>query len=136
METLIAIVGGGVGVLGLLIAWLTYKKTFMSEHKEEREHLIIQFRATQRLSRQVQDELNAYAILHDAYGKEIFPNVTYQAYINAMHDTYSYNLSEELLQKVSNEKLPKLILQSMTKSLESQFEALLQIQTSLKMISP
>jgi hypothetical protein len=46
-------IGITIGILGLLIAWFTYQKTFLDKPKEEMEHLKIQFRATQTTSMEV-----------------------------------------------------------------------------------
>jgi len=44
-----------IGILGLLIAWFTYQKTFLDKPKEEIEHFTIQFRATQTTSLKVRN---------------------------------------------------------------------------------
>ncbi|HET9055786.1 MAG TPA: hypothetical protein VFN30_02950 [Chitinophagaceae bacterium] len=122
-----------IGIAGLLIAWLTYKKTFLSEPKEEKEHLLAQFLATQKISNQTKKNLIEFATANNAFDKELFPEVTYQSYITKMETSYNENLSDELFEKLKKMKLSKSNILSMTKSLERQFEALLQINTQVEL---
>jgi hypothetical protein len=118
-----------IGVLGLLIAWFTYQKTFLDKPKEEIEHFLVQFKATQSTSIKVRNQLIAMVETQDIGEDEIFKGVTFNTYIKLMKETYDKNLSDELLSNVLGMNPSKVILKSMTDSLEKQLAELIQLET-------
>lgn len=124
-----------IAIAGLIIAWLTYKKTFYPKLKEEKEHLMVQFRATQTISNQVRENLEKLAEQNNWYDQELFPNITYRQYLDQMKSSYENSLSEQTFEKIQNGNFTKSIILSMTRSLEQQFEALqlMKTQTEIKL---
>ncbi|WP_199119227.1 hypothetical protein [Pedobacter sp. ASV28] len=122
-----------IAVIGLLIAWFTYQKTFLAKPKEEIENFIVHFRATQTMSKQVQQKLADFANANEAWDMDIFPNITYRMYIEAMKQAYGYNLSDQLLQKTLEAKPTKTLITSMTKSLETQLDELSRLDSRITM---
>jgi len=122
-----------IGIIGLLIAWFTYQKTFLAKPKEEKEHLLSLFYATQKISKQVQEDLTQYAVQYNTLGIELYPGITYDIYISSMKDAYNTNLSDDLYNKIKNEKLTKSVISSMAKSLEKQLESLQLMQSEINM---
>lgn len=120
-----------IGVLGLLIAWFTYQKTFLDKPKEEIEHLIIQFRATQSTSLKVRNQLIELVNSQNIGENEIFSGVTFNTYIKLMTETYDKNLSDELLENTLKLNPSKAILKSMTNSLEKQLAELIQTENMI-----
>ena len=94
----------------------------------------IQFKATQRLSLQVQEELRKFIEKYDAGDQFLMPGITYQAYLAQMERSFDENLSDRLLKEVESLKPSDYTIDSMLKSLETQFEALSQIDTQLRTI--
>ena len=94
----------------------------------------IQFKATQKLSLQVQAELREFIEKYNAENQFLMPGITYQAYLAQMERSFNENLSDRLLEKVESLKPSDSTIDSMLKSLETQFEALLQIDTQLRTI--
>lgn len=123
-----------LAILGLLIAWLTYKKTFFSEPIEEKEHLLVQFRATQTLSIQVRQLLEEFTIINNCQHEQMFPGISYQTYISKMESSYQENLSDALYDRILNGKLPKHILLSMGRSLEKQYEDLSKMKIQFELL--
>lgn len=107
---------------------------FYLKPKEKFSHLKIQFRATQRLSLQVQAELREFIEKYDAEDQFLMPGITYQAYLAQMEKSFDENLSDRLLKEVESLKPSDYTIDSMLKSLETQFEALSQIDTQLRTI--
>ncbi|TXN37416.1 hypothetical protein FVB32_03790 [Flagellimonas hymeniacidonis] len=124
-----------IGVLGLVIAWLTFKYTFFSKPTEELNHLKLQFRSNQKLSQEVQKALESYIIDANAADDYIFPNITFLNYLTEMKESYDNNLSDKLYDELTKLNLPKSTILSMTKSLETQFSALLETQTALRLLN-
>lgn len=122
-----------IGLLALIIAILTFKFSFFRKPKEELEHLKIQFRTTQNLSIKVQKELAIYITKNNASNEVLFGNVTCSVYLTKMKESFEKNLSDKLFNNLDELKLTKSIILSMTKSLEEQFNALLQVQTFLEL---
>lgn len=124
-----------IGIVGLLIAWFTYQKTFLSKPKEEIENFLLHFRSTQSMSKKVQTKLKEYAEMNNAWDKDMFPNITFAKYIDTMKESYEKNLSDKLIKDILNEKSSKSIIISMTKSLEAQLEALNILDAQINLIS-
>lgn len=123
-----------IGISALLVAIFTLKLQFFSRPKEELEHLQIQFKATQRLSLQVQKELEQFIFEYHVGENEIFSGVRYKDYLAEMKKSFRENLSDEIFNRAISFKLSKSNIYSMTKSLETQFEALSQIHINLTLL--
>jgi len=123
-----------IGILTLLVAIFTLKLQFFSKPKEELEYLQIQFKATQKLSLQVQNELEQFIFEYCAGENEIFPGVRYKDYLAKMKESFKENLSDEVYNRVISLKLSKSNINSMAKSLETQFTALSQIHVNLTLL--
>ncbi|QNN44490.1 hypothetical protein [Pedobacter roseus] len=120
-----------IGILGLLIAWFTYQKTFLDKPKEEIEHFTIQFRATQTTSVKVRNDLTKLSKEYGMGSSELFPGTTIDRYIILMTDSYEKNLSDELLTKILETKPSRSLLKSMTSSLEKQLAELITLETGI-----
>lgn len=130
----IKIMGIVISIIGVLIAGWAIKLQFFSKPQEELDHLKLQFRTTQKLSLQVQKELEDMIIQYNGWYREMFPNITYGAYLEEMKSSYKKNLSDELLNNIVSLNPTKSTIMSMIKSLETQFEALNQIQSQLNIL--
>ncbi|RFZ91880.1 hypothetical protein D0C36_10545 [Mucilaginibacter conchicola] len=117
-----------IGILGLIVAGLTYKKTFLEKPKAELEHLVLQFKMTQRKSIEVRTKLREYAEEHQAYSKELFSGITIGSYLIMLEESYNKNLNDDLLMQIKELNPSKLILDSMNKSLGDQVNALIQVE--------
>lgn len=123
-----------IAILGLIIAWLTFKYSFLSKPKEEFNHLKLQFRTNQKLSQEVQKQLENYIVKANAGDDFLLPNVTFKNYLTEIKEAHSENLSDKLYNQLDNLDLPKSAILSMTRSLETQFNGLLEIQTKLRLL--
>ena len=123
-----------IAILGVIVAVITFIYQFHLKPKEKLSHLKIQFKATQRLSLQVQEELRKFIEKYDAGDQFLMPGITYQAYLAQMERSFDENLSDRLLKEVESLKPSDYTIDSMLKSLETQFEALSQIDTQLRTI--
>lgn len=123
-----------IGILGVVIAILTFGLQFFSKPKEEFNHLKIQFKATQKLSLQVQSELEQYIIKYDAENKYMFSGMTYKACLTEMRRSFKENLSDEIFNKIESLKLSKTNINSMNESLKTQYSALSQIHSQLRIM--
>lgn len=121
-------------IIGVVIAIITFIYQFHLKPKEKLSHLKIQFKATQRLSLQVQEELREFIEKYDAEDQFLMPGITYQAYLAQIEKSFDENLSDRLLKEVESLKPSDYTIDSMLKSLETQFEALSQIDTQLRTI--
>ncbi|MCD0490590.1 hypothetical protein LPB86_20295 [Pedobacter sp. MC2016-14] len=118
-----------IGILGLLIAWFTYKKTFLDKPKEEIEHLTIQFKATQATSMKVRNNLIKLSTEYGLGSSELFSGMTIDHYIKLMTDSYEKSLNDKLLTEMLALKPSKSMLRSMISSLEKQHAELMTLET-------
>lgn len=123
-----------ITIIGVVLAIIPIIYQFYLKPKEKFSHLKIQFRATQRLSLQVQAELREFIEKYDAEDQFLMPGITYQAYLAQMEKSFDENLSDRLLKEVESLKPSDNTIDSMLKSLETQFEALSQIDAQLRTI--
>jgi len=121
-----------IGVIGIAIALLTFWYSFHRKPTEELDHLKVQYKSTQQLSKELQIELENYINKTNSWDAPLFPNISYGSYLTEMKESYKKNLSDDLYNKLDSLNLTKPIIQSMTKSLETQFNALQQIQIALR----
>ena len=124
-----------LAVIGVVIAIIALKKDHYSKPKEELSHLILQFEMTKTLSEKVQQEVHTYIENNSASEQFLFPGITFKKYLSMMKDNYNQSLTSEMSNNLKNLPLTKPNIESMTKSLETQFEALQQVQNLLKTLS-
>ncbi|MFT7901307.1 hypothetical protein VBY74_15140 [Tenacibaculum ascidiaceicola] len=122
-----------IGVIGVLIAMLTFWYSFYRKPNDELEHLKAQYKSTQQLSKELQVELENYIKKTNSWDTPLFPNISYGSYLIEMKESYKENLSDDLYNKLDTMNLTKPIIKSMVNSLETQFNALQQIQIVLRM---
>lgn len=131
METIFTILGLIIASVGLCYAIKTYNAQFQSKPDEELQHLKAQFKANQTLSLRVQMDLEKFIQENNAWEEYMFPGVKYGTYLEEMKHSFKVNLSDDLFNELESLDLTKTNILSMTNSLDEQFKALSQIQTSL-----
>ena len=102
-----------IGILTLVIAGLTFKYTFFSKPTEELNHLKLQFRSNQKLSQEVQKELEDYILKANATDDFVLPNITFQNYLTEIREAHAENLSDKLYDKLNKLTLSKSTILSM-----------------------
>ncbi len=118
----------------VLSAFVIY---FLGKNKKaERKHLLVLFKANQKLSKKIQKELNEFIIEFDASYSIAFPDnkLTYGECLEMISEEYSLNLSDEQFELVKHGKITKPTLLSLTNSLEKQNEALRFLEINMKMV--
>lgn len=130
-----------IGILGLIliVAIIAYEYSLFSKPKEEEEeeeidHLEVQFKATQKLSEEVQLDIENYILKANAANKLLFKDMTFSNYLAHMKETHNENLSDSLYDRLNNLELTESNTKFMIKSLEYQFSALLQMKTKMELI--
>jgi len=129
-----------VGIAALVIAWLTYKKTFPKITKEEVEReeveraFLAQFRMTQQLANDVRDTVLDYATSNNLMDEDIFPGITYRHYHQTLEESHKQCLSSELYEKLAAEKYSRSELQVLIDSLVPQTKALTEVKSQLMLM--
>ena len=123
-----------IGIIGILLTLWTIKMQFFSKPNEDLKHLTIQFMATQKLSLQVQDNLEKLIVQYNSWECEMFPNFTYRTCLEEMKSSFKTNLSDDVLKTFLHQNPSKPTILSTIKSLEVQHENLMQLQANLNLI--
>jgi D-hexose-6-phosphate mutarotase len=123
-----------IGIAGLFIAWLTYHKTFNSTPNttEERNNLLAVFITTQKLHLEVQSIIQKY--IDDNNGAEhlLYPNITFQQYLNVAKVEYEKGLSDKIYQDLKNNKeYIKSNIATFQNMIDTQHNALFQFKNQL-----
>lgn len=131
----IAIAGLVIAAIALLYTALTYKKDHVDKTKDGRAHLLAQFNANRTLTKQVIDSLKGYTSKRNSLDSFMFPNITYRSYIEELEEGLSNgNLSVMHLDFIRREDMTAENINSMVRSLEAQFQALQEIQTTTRLL--
>ena len=128
-----------IGILGFItaiIAIIDFTYSFFSKPKIEEETNLLeaQFKATQKLSEEVQLDIENYILTANAADKFLFKDMTFSNYLAHMKETHNENLSDNLYDRLSNLELTESNTNFMIKSLEYQFSALLQMKTKMQLL--
>ncbi len=129
-----------IGILGFIIAIIaiidfTYSFFSKSKVEEETNLLEAQFKATQKLSEEVQLNIENYILKANAANKLLFKDMTFSSYLTHMRETHNENLSDSLYERLSNLELTKSNTVFIIKSLEFQFSALLRIKNKMQLLN-
>jgi len=121
-----------IGIAGLLIAWLTYQKTFNSKPDEERNNLLGIFITTQKLHLEVQSILQKYIDEHNGATHELYPNITFQKMLDMYKQEFEKGLSDKVYQDLKNNQIyTKSNIATFQNMIENQHNALLQFKNQL-----
>ena len=123
-----------IGIIGILLTLWTIKIQFYSKPKGELEHMILTFKSTQKLSLQVQDELETLIVQYNSWECEMFPNLTYRTCLEEMKACFKTNLTDDVLKNILSYKLSKSTILSLTQSLETRQNSLIQLQANLNLV--
>jgi len=123
-----------IGLAGLFIAWLTYHKTFNStpDITEERNNLLAVFKVTQKLHLEVQSIIQKYIAENNGANHELYPNITFQQYLNIAREEFEKGLSEKVYDDLKNNKnYTKSNIATFQNMIDTQHNALLQFRSQL-----
>ncbi len=122
-----------IGIAGLLIAWLTYHKTFNSKPdvSEEKNNLLAVYKSTQTLSLEVQSLIQKYIDEKDGANKEMYPNITFQDFLHIAKDEFDKSLSDKLYNELKNQTYTKSNIATLLKMIETQSNALIELRNQL-----
>jgi hypothetical protein len=122
-----------IGIVGLLIAWLTYQKTFHSvpDTTEYKENMLAVFITTQKLSLEVQSLVQQYIDEKDGANKEMYPNITFQEFLHIAKDEFDKSLSDKLYQDLKGKDFTKSNIETLLRMIETQNNSLIELRNQL-----
>lgn len=124
-----------IGIAGLFIAWLTYHKTFNTKPDEERNNLLGAFIATQKLHLEVQSIIQKYIDENNGAEHLLYPNITFQKYLNVAKEEYEKSLSDKVYQDLKNNQIyTKSNIATFQNMIDTQQNALLQFRSQLQFL--
>ncbi len=126
-----------IAVIGIVIALATYiqaqkpTEIKLPEPKEELESLKVHFLMNQKLSLEIQEILEDYINENNASEKLIFENMSFSKYLNFVREEHENGLSDKAYQMLSLQ-LTRPIIESMSLSLQNQYNNLTMVKNMLK----
>lgn len=126
-----------IGIAGLLIAWLTYQKTFHSKPDEERNNLLGVFLTTQKLHLEVQSLLQKYIADNNGAEHFIYPDITFQRLLDMYKQGFEKDLSDKVYEELkSNQNYTKSNIATFQNQIDIQHNALLLFRNQLLALQP
>jgi len=121
-----------IGIASLIIAWLTYHKTFNSKPDEERNNLLGIFIVTQKLHLEIQSLLQTYIDENDGANHELYPNITFKKTLELYKQEFEKSLSHKIFQDLKNNQIyTKSNIATFQNMIETQHNALLHFKSQL-----
>jgi hypothetical protein len=126
-----------IGVATLIIAWITLHKTFYSKPHEERNNLLGIFITTQKLHLEVQSILQKYIDENDGAEHLLYPDVTFQHFLEIAKKEYEKGLSDKVYQDLKNNQIyTKSNIATFQTMIDKQHEDLLKFRNQLLFLKP
>lgn len=126
---ILAVLGFVFTAIATYIGLKTYNRTF--DTSDEKNNLLGVFKATQRLHLEVQDIIQTYIDTNDGADHHLYPNITFQDYLNRAKIEFEKDLSNKTYDYVRSLNLNSSNIASMLKLLETQNHALIQFKSQL-----
>lgn len=122
-----------IGLAGLIIAWLTYNKTFNSKPDvtEYKDNFLGVYKSTQTLSLEVQSLIQKYIDEKGGANNEMYPNITFQEFLHIAKDEFDKSLSDKLYNDLKNQTFTKSNIDTLLKMVETQNNALIELRNQL-----
>lgn len=128
------IIIGVVGVTCLLIIVYAFRLKRASDVATALKRLKIRFRETQAYSEKVQEDLEYFMGINDAYEYEVYLGVKCNTLLEELKIFHSVNLSDTVFNQIDLLDLSHDGILAMTKSLEKQLHAFTQLSSLLQTI--
>lgn len=120
------------GIAGLLIAWLTYHKTFNSKPDEERNNLLTIFKVTQKIHLEIQLLLQKYIDDNNGANHELYPKITFRQTLDLYKQEFEKGLSEKVYLDLKNNQIyTKSNITTFQNMIDTQHNALLKFISQL-----
>lgn len=131
-----------IGLAGLLIALAAFIKSQKPQEikfplpKDEMLGLKMQFIINQKLSIEIQELLKSYIQLNQCSDELFYRNLTFSKYLDFLKNNYEEHLSEAVYEKTLSERIyTRPVIESMSKSLENQYNNLMLVKNHIKILS-
>lgn len=126
-----------IGIAGLIIAWLTFQKTFYSKPHKERNNLLSTFIGTQKLHLEVQSLLQKYIEENDGAEHFIYPEINFQHLLNMYRQAFEKDLSTKVYEDLkNNQNYTKSNIETFQKLIDKQHNDLLMFRNQLSSLTP
>lgn len=128
-----------ISLIGLFIAIATFiqsqkpQEIKFLEPNEEMESLKVSFKINQKISLEIQDLLMNYIENNKCSDELFFQKMTFSNYLQFVKDDYKQCLSNEVYEKtLSKEIYTRPIIETMSNSLQNQFQNLMMVKNYIK----
>jgi hypothetical protein len=119
-------------IIGVYIAFLTYKKTFPDQSKEEVEYLVSRYLFARDLNKKMLKTLNNYATDNQSHDQHFMQGITFQKAIFLLDEAQDeiFNLENDELFIVGNlSKSPSRNIKNLQELIDSHIKHLCEVQT-------
>lgn len=120
-----------ITILGFVIAFATYKNTYIKEPKEDIQFLIDRYDAADRATERLVNELKTYCASHNSYNEHFKEGLTFQNGITFLESAHAALFKEEHRQSLVTVSIGKKRLDELIKRIDIHRENIEAIQTHL-----
>ncbi len=121
-----------IGIFGFIIAYLTYKKSFINEPKENASFIIQQHEFAERSTKELIVEIEEYAILNNVLDKHFMQGLTFRESITFLQNASNKIFTTEIAQDLRQSQSGKLATENLAKSIGAHIKHVQEIRTHFK----
>jgi hypothetical protein len=118
-----------ITILGFVIAFVTYKNTYVKEPKEDIQFLIHKYDTTDRVTKKLVNELKTYCALRNNYNEQFKEGLTFQNSITFLESAHTVLFKQEHRQSIVVASMGKKQMDELIKRIDIHRENIEAIQT-------
>lgn len=120
-----------IGVVGLIIAYITFKNTYIKEPKEDLTYLIDQFNFAERSTLELISAIEVYASENNCYQIELMQGLSFQQSITFLKNAHAVLFTEANKTGLAKASLGKMETTGLSKRIEAHINGIQDIKTHL-----
>lgn len=126
-------------IIGLIIAFLSYRRTYSPSPKQPIDDDIFAFQAhfklVQRIHLETQQLLRDFIKKHDCGNEKMMDGFTYSQFLGEMEEAFPNSNSDQVLENTLPTLTSKPIVHQLMKELDTQYNALNPIYQQMKILN-
>ncbi len=121
-----------LGILGFVIAYITYMKTIVNEPKENTSFLLAQYDFAEWATKDLIHELRKYAERNNSFNEPFMQGLTFQEGIAFLENAYNKLFADSHRDGIAKQSKGRLATENLAKTIEAHIKHVQEVRTHLK----